>query len=278
MKNRLLSLVLALAMLISLLPAVSLAGAEGIEQEFTITTAGQTADWEVVSSIISNGGSSYKIGALEAEGFKLKFRGSTPWFNNVREDRSYHVMLRINVKAAGVYSLQVKGKPANTSNDIFNLGVFWMKDDGVEVEKNVVATIVGTPNTAYTRVGGSNRSNSDYLVGSCDFDDEKTDYQDVAAVTVDEPGEYLVAFFGIDKTTATENTTSDYPEMYISSIKLVPAVAGDDKEDDTEDKGNVGVHLKYVLNTSVMFDQKNYGDPRLDKGVLRPGGFADIDS
>ena len=151
MKRRILSLMLALAMLISLLPAVSFAGAEAEEQEFTITTAGETENcgWEVVSSSGYNATPS-----LQADGYKVKFRQA--WFNAPREDRSYHAMFRINVKAAGTYTLQAKGAPESVGNEISKMGVFWLKDEKSE-------------ESTFELVGGSDRSNSAALVGSPDI-------------------------------------------------------------------------------------------------------------
>ena len=251
MKKRILSLVLALAMLISVLPTVSLAGATAVEQEFTITTAGQTADcgWEVVSS------RGYNVtGKLYDNGFGQTFR--VPWFNNVAEWRAYHVMFRLNVKAAGTYKLQVKGLAGTPDNETFNMGVFWVKDDGVAVEESSSSATDSTTHSAFDIVGGADRSNNATLVGSCDFDDAKPDYQDVATVTVDEAGSYLIAFFGKSDTTATNTASSSAPQILVSGIKLVPesggeSGGGEDPEEpgEPEEPGNENTAVEQELES-----------------------------
>ncbi len=229
MKKRILSLALALAMLISVLPSVSLAGAAG-EQEFTITTAGQTADcgWEVVST------RGYNVtGKLYESGFGQTFR--VPWFNNVAEWRAYHVMFRLNVKAAGTYKLQVKGAAGTPANETFGMGVFWLKDDGVAIEAPSASSTDSTTHSAFDLVGGADRSNHSSLVGTCDFDDAKPDYQDVATVTVDEEGSYLIAFFGKSGTTATDTASASAPQILVQGIKLVPE-GGSSGEGGNEDE------------------------------------------
>ncbi|MBQ2742358.1 MAG: hypothetical protein IJF32_06085, partial [Oscillospiraceae bacterium] len=222
-----------------------------VEQEFVITTAGKTEDcgWEVASS------KGHSItGSVYEKGFLQKFRGG--WFNNAVESKAYHIMLRLDIKNAGTYTLQVKGEPKTTDNEMFKMGVFWLKDEKSE-------------ESAFELVGGADRSNSAALVGNCDFTAEKSGYQDVANVTVDEPGDYLVAFFGIDKTTATKSTTSDYPEIYLSGVKLVPAervnveddtAAAEREEIQNEDGGNLSAEENAVSLTANINALTMFGD------------------
>lgn len=226
-----------------------------VEQEFMITTAGETENcgWKVVSSIIGAGSLST---GLEEKGFRQIFRGG--WFNQSNQSRAAHVMFCINVETAGTYKLHIKGAPKTTDDEMFKVGVFWLKDEKTE-------------KTAFELVGGANRSTSSSLVGSCDFTAEKSGYQDVATVTVDEKGDYFVAFFGTDKTTATKNTTSDYPAIYISGIKLVPvadehvnvetdAAVAERESIQNEDGGNFSAEADKVPLTANINALTVFGD------------------
>lgn len=187
-----------------------------VEQEYVITTEGKTNDWEVASA------HGYNVTPeLRNVGYYQGFRAA--WFKNNEEYRNYHIMFRVNVKEPGTYDLQIKGAPVDTANEIFGMGVHWLKDDGNEVEAASTASTDSTSHSAFDLVGGNSRSSNSSFVGTCDFDDAKPDYQNVATITADESGDYLVAVFGNTYTTATNTETTSYPKIYLSGIKLVPA-------------------------------------------------------
>ena len=229
-----------------------------VEQEFTITTAGQTEDcgWEKVSSASSDGGKGNVEGSLTSNGFSLKFRGTKAWYNNALEVRAYHIMLRLHVEKAGTYTLQVKGAPVTAGSEVFDIGVFWLKDENSE-------------ETAFNLVGGADRSASPNLIGYCDFADAETDYQDISTVTVAEPGDYLIAIFGTKKTTGTTDATSYFPQVYLSGIKLVPVnhinvetdtAAAEREEIQNEDGGNLSAEADKVSLTANINALTMFGD------------------
>ncbi|MBE6966269.1 MAG: hypothetical protein E7441_09595 [Ruminococcaceae bacterium] len=212
-----------------------------VEQEFTITTDGETEDcgWEVASSAGYNA-----VGSLLATGFRQTFR--VKWLIS----RSYHVMLRLNVKTAGKYMLQIKSAPGDSTSEIFNMGVHWLKDEKSE-------------KTAVELVGGNDRLTHSSFVGSCDFDDAKSGYQDVAQITIKEPGDYLIAFFGNSNTEFSPGAydADEKPQVYLSGIKLVPvehvnvetdAAAAERENIQNENGGNLSAEAdKVPLNANI---------------------------
>ncbi len=288
MNKRILSLVLALAMIISLLPTVSIAGAEAVEQEFesvepkyhATSAQGGTYTYDKTTNVLSV--EDMQVRRYAATGAHAPFAvipftaNASGEYNiqlktNVEEDTSAAVNVYIITQAAGEENIAVvnTAHPGYGSHASSVLGT--KTTSSIKAGDLTLAESIGYVNLAAAK--------KDTYVSATTYTGILTATPGIVELTEGTAYYIIIAPDGNSEAINEEGTGSTKVQnMYISGIKLIPAVeGGGEDEDDTEDNGNVGVHLKYVTNTTVMLDQTNYGNPRLDNGVLRPGGFADID-